>query len=73
MYSYFGENYQKYTKVRVKTQKAILDNGVDKPIKLKVFGILERIFTNNKMKDGSLERKTSFGLGLMAYKKTPKK
>lgn len=72
LYSYFGENYQKYTKVRVKTQKAILDNGVDKPIKLKVFGILERIFTNNKMKDGSLERKTSFGLGLMAYKKTPK-
>ena len=72
LYSYFGENYQKYVKVRAKTQKVVLDNGVDKPIKLKVFGLLERIFMNNKMKDKSIERKTSFGLGLMAYKKTPK-
>jgi hypothetical protein len=72
LYSYFGENYQKYLKVRVKNQKINLDNGIDNPIKLKVFGLLERIFTNNKMKDGSLERINRFGLGLMAYKKTPK-
>ena len=72
LYSYFGDNYQKYSKVRVKTQKAILNNGIDKPIKLKVFGFLERIFVNKKMKDGSLERRNGLGLGLMAYKKTPK-
>jgi hypothetical protein len=71
VYSYFGENYQKYRKVRVKTQKAILDNGTDKPIKLKAFGLLERLFINKKMKDGSLERRESIGKGLMAYKKEP--
>lgn len=72
LYSYFGENYQKYTKVRVKTQKAILDNGIDKPIMLKTFGFFERIFANKKMKDGSFERRSNIGLGLMAYKKEPK-
>ena len=72
LYSYFGENYQKYTKVRAKTQKAILDNGIDKPIKLRTFGLFERIFVNKKMKDGSLERRNNIGLGLMAYKKPPK-
>lgn len=72
LYSYFGENYQKYTKVRVKTQKVVLDNGIDKPIKIKTFGLFERIFANKKMKDGSLERRNNIGLGLMAYKKTPK-
>ncbi|WP_040253146.1 S41 family peptidase [Psychroserpens mesophilus] len=71
VYSYFGDNYQKYKKVRTKTQKAILDNGTDKPITLKAFGFFERNFTNKKMKDGSLERKESFGKGLMAYKKEP--
>jgi hypothetical protein len=72
LYSYFGDNYQKYTKVRVKTQKAILDNGIDKPIQLKAFGLFERLFNNKKMHDGSLERRNGLGLGLMAYKKTPK-
>lgn len=71
LYSYFGENYQKYLKVRAKTQKAILDNHIDKPITLKVFGLFERLFANKKMQDGSLERRTGCGLGLMAYKKTP--
>jgi len=71
LYSYFGENYQKYKKVSVKTQKAILDNGTDKPIILKAFGFFERLFTNKKMKDGSLERRASIGKGLMAYKKEP--
>jgi hypothetical protein len=71
LYSYFGNNYQKYKKVRAKTQKAILDNGTDKPITLKAFGFLERIFTNKKIKDGSLERKEGIGRGLMAYKKEP--
>lgn len=71
LYSYIGENYQKYKKVRVKTQKAVLDNGVDKPIKLKAFGPLEKAFVNKKSKDGSLERKEGIGRGLMAYKKEP--
>ena len=72
LYSYFGENYQKYNKVRAKTQKAILYNGVDKPITLTTFGFLERIFTYKKMEDGSLERKQWIGPGLRAYKKEPK-
>jgi hypothetical protein len=71
LYSYFGENYRKYEKVRVKTQKAVLDNGTDKPITLKAFGLFERIFVNKKMEDGSLERRESIGKGLMAYKKEP--
>lgn len=71
LYSYFGNNYQKYTKVRVKTQKATLDNGTDKPITLKAFGFWERVFTNKKMEDGSLERTDWIGPGLMAYKKEP--
>lgn len=71
LYSYFGENYQKYIKVKAKTQKAILDNGVDKPIKLKTFGFLERVFANKKKKDNSYERKQWIGNGLMAFKKEP--
>ena len=67
-----GKNYQKYKRVRAKTQKAILDNGIDKPIKLKTFGFFERVFANRKIKDGSYERKENFGHGLMAYKKEPK-
>ncbi|MBT3547943.1 MAG: hypothetical protein HN487_09685 [Flavobacterium sp.] len=72
VYSYLGDNYQKYKKVRAKTQKAVLDNGIDKPIKLKTFGFLERTFVNKKMTDGSLERRQWIGYGLMAYKKAPK-
>lgn len=71
LYSYFGNNYQKYKKVRAKTQKAILDNGVDKPIQLKTFGFLERLLANARQADGSYERKKSIGRGLMAYKKEP--
>lgn len=72
VYSFFGENYQKYIKVKAKTQKAILDNGIDKPITLKTFGFFERIFFNKKMKDGSYLRRPNVGEGLMAYKKEPK-
>jgi len=72
VYSYLGDNYKKYKRVRAKTQKTVLDNGVDKPITLKTFGLLERSFVNKKMKDGSLERKQWPGYGLMAYKKSPK-
>jgi hypothetical protein len=72
LYSYLGENYQKYLKVKAKTQKAVLDNGVDKPIKLKTFGLLERVFANKKMKDKSYERKEWIGYGLMTYKEEPK-
>jgi len=71
LYSYFGENYQKYKKVRANTQKAVLDNGTDKPVTLKAFGFFERHLFNKKMKDGSLERRESIGKGLMAYKKKP--
>jgi hypothetical protein len=71
LYSYLGENYQKYLKVKAKTQKAVLDNGVDKPIKLKTFGLLERVFANKKMKDKSYERKEWIGHGLMAFNKEP--
>ena len=71
LYSYFGNNYQKYLKVRAKTQKALLDNGIDKPIKLKAYGLLERLITTKRMKDGSLERKAGMGLGLKAFKKEP--
>lgn len=72
VYSYLGENYQKYKSVRAKTQKAILDNGIDQPIKLKTFGFFERVFANKKMKDSSYERKENIGFGLKAYKKEPK-
>jgi len=72
LYSYFGENYQKYLKVRTKTQVATLDNGIDPPIILKAFGFFQRWFVNKKMKDGSLERRNWIGHGLMAYKKAPK-
>ena len=72
LYSYLGDNYQKYIRVRAKTQKAILDNGIDEPIELKTFGFLERTLVNKKMKDGSLERREWIGYGLMAYKKEPK-
>jgi C-terminal processing protease CtpA/Prc len=71
LYSYFGENYQKYEKVRAKTQKAIIDNGTDKPISLKAFGIVERLLFNKKVEDGTIERRASVGKGLMAYKKEP--
>jgi hypothetical protein len=71
LYSYFGENYEKYKKVRVKTPKAVLDNRVDKPITIKAFGFFERLFLNKKMDDGSLERREGIGEGLMAYKKEP--
>ncbi len=72
LFSYFGENYQKYNHVKAKTQKAILDNGVDKPITLKTYGRIERLFTTKKMSDGSIERRQTFGNGLMAYKNEPK-
>lgn len=72
LYSYFGENYQKYKSVKAKVQKAVLDNGIDKPIKLKTYGLIERLFTTKKETDGSIVRTQSFGNGLMAYKKKPK-
>lgn len=72
LYSYLGENYQKYTKVRTKTQKATLNNGVDKPITFTTFGFVERVFGNRKMPDGSYERRKNAGYGLMAFKKEPK-
>lgn len=71
VYSYLGSNYQKYKTVKAKTQAAILDNGIDKPIKLKTFGFFERIFGNKRNGDGSLERKKNIGFGLNAYKKEP--
>ena len=54
------------------SQKAILENGVDKPIVLKSLGFLERIYLYQKLDDGSLERIKNRGFGLMAFKKKPK-
>ncbi|MCH2200320.1 MAG: S41 family peptidase [Flavobacteriales bacterium] len=71
LFSYIGENYQKYTRVRAKRQNLILDNGTDKRIKLKTFGWLERLFRNKKMPDGSYERKPHPKHGLMAFDKKP--
>ena len=57
LYSYIGENYQKYKAVSAKNNKAVLDNGVDKPIKLKTYGFIEKLFTTKKLTDGNLDRK----------------
>ena len=72
LYSYIGENYQKYKKVRAKTQKAKIDDGSGGTITLKTFGWFEKTFANTKLPDGSYERKMNRGPGLMAYKKEPK-
>jgi hypothetical protein len=72
LYSYFGDNYQKYIKVRAKTQKATLENGLEKAIVLKTFGFIEKTFYNSKKEDGSYERKLNAGYGLMAFKREPK-
>lgn len=64
LYSYLGKNYQKYKTVKANTHKATLDNGVDTPIEFKVFGLLEKVFANKKMVDGSYERKKNVGHGL---------
>lgn len=71
LYSYIGQNYQKYNSVCAKSQSSVLDNGVDKPITLKTFGFFERVFYNSKMPDGSYCRKEDRGFGLTAYKKEP--
>ena len=71
LYSYVADNYQKYLKVRAKAQRVILDNGIDKPIKLKTFGFLEKTFANKRQADGSYERSEKIGHGLMAYKRKP--
>lgn len=72
VFSYLDDNYQKYSKVRAKAQRAVLDNGIDKPIKLSTFGFFERWLANTKMPDGSYERKNNIGFGLMAYNKAAK-
>ncbi|WP_400078252.1 S41 family peptidase [Winogradskyella sp. R77965] len=72
LFSYLEDNYKKYNSVCAKSQVSILDNGIDKPIKLKTFGFFEKLFWNDKMEDGSYCRKSNVGFGLMAYKKEPK-
>ncbi len=71
LYSYLGENYRKYERVRVKTQLAVLDNGIDSPIRLRALPFFERWLHNQRMPDGSYERKPKAGHGLMAYKREP--
>lgn len=71
LYSYFGSNYQKYSRVLARSQKVILDNGTDPVIKLKTFGFFEKLFDNKKMPGGSYERKMNAGHGLMAFRKEP--
>jgi len=72
LYSYLADNYQKYKRVRAKTQKVTFDNGIDKPITFKTFGFFERLFGNRKMSDGSYERRKNARYGLMAFKKQPR-
>ena len=71
VFSYLGDDYQKYKKVRAKTQKAVLDNGVDPPITLRTFGFWEKWLANKRLADGSYERKPRVGFGLRAYQKKP--
>lgn len=71
LYSYLGDNYQKYIRVRAKAQRVLLDNGVDRPQKVSVFPFYERWLYNKRMPDGSYERKANRGHGLMAFKKEP--
>ncbi|MEM6802803.1 MAG: S41 family peptidase [Bacteroidota bacterium] len=71
LYSYIGDNYQKYKAVNSKTHKLRLDNGVDKVISYKTYGIFERAFGVERQADGSYKRKEHRGHGLMAYKKEP--
>lgn len=73
LYSYVADNYQKYNSACAKRQLSILNNGIDRPIKLRTFGFLgffERLFAYTKMEDGSHCRKEN-GSGLIAYKKEP--
>ncbi|MEO0403701.1 MAG: S41 family peptidase, partial [Bacteroidota bacterium] len=72
LYSYLGPNYQKYLSVSAKTQRTILDNGSDKPVKFKTFGPLELLLQNEAGEDGMIYRKMDKGHGLTAYKKEPK-
>ncbi|MGB1040926.1 MAG: S41 family peptidase [Flavobacteriales bacterium] len=71
LYSYLGENFQKYKKVKANANKVTLNNGVDNPVKFTVYPAIERVFCNKKMEDGSFERKEWPGAGLIAYKKEP--
>lgn len=71
LYSYLGDNYQKYSKVRVKAERIVFDNGIDPPKRNRVFPFWERWFINQRMPDGSYERKPNVGHGLMAYKHEP--
>ena len=72
LYSYLDDNYQKYDEVLVKAKKVVLDNGVDRPIRLKLGNVFDRNLGYFKREDGSLSRKPNAGHGLMAYKKEPK-
>lgn len=71
LYSYIGNNFQKYAAVNAKTQKIVLDNGVDESIKVKTFSFWERMFANRRLEDGSFTRRAKIGFGLNAYKKEP--
>lgn len=72
LFSYLGENYQKYHSVNAKVGKIRLDNGVDPAIKAKTFGFFEGKLLNKRQADGSYARRPNIGYGLMAYKKEPK-
>jgi hypothetical protein len=72
LYSYLGPNYQKYEKVRVKTERMVFDNGIDPPLRTRVFPFWERWCCYVRMPDGSYTRKANIGHGLRAYKREPK-
>lgn len=68
LYSYLGDNFQKYKQVKANSNEFILDNGIDPPINRQSLEFFERAFNFTKQKDGTYLRKDSYGPGLMAYK-----
>lgn len=72
LYSYLGDNYQKYHSVCAKSQHSVLDNGVDRPIHLRTFDWPEVWWLNTKETDGRYCRRPKIGHGLMAYRKAPR-
>ncbi|NJO02169.1 MAG: hypothetical protein HC880_11205 [Bacteroidia bacterium] len=57
LFSYLADNYQKYKTVRAKAQKVLLDNGTDKPVKIKTFGFWERHFANESFRMAATNEK----------------
>ena len=72
LFSYLGNNYQKYDMVRVKNFVYKIDNGVDKPIRMTTRSWFEKLFFYDQApEENTYQRKLDKDHGLMAYKKEP--